>query len=96
MIAERLHTDHLCYAVPISLIVSYIRCKSIIIIISLIKLTPPHRNGFEAPIFQILGGSDKNGICEKGLATRLDSTCDISTTVIDINSSYSDKFRFTL
>ena len=38
---------------------------------SLIKLTPPPCNGFGAPVFQTLGGGDKNGVGGKGLGTRL-------------------------
>ena len=44
-------------------------------VISLIKLTPPPCNGFGAPIFQTLGGGDKNGVGGKGLGTRLVCAC---------------------
>ena len=40
-------------------------------VISLIELTPPPCNGFGAPVFQTLGGGDKNGVGGKGLGTRL-------------------------
>ena len=40
-------------------------------VISFNELTPPPCNGFGAPVFQTLGGGDKNGVSGKGLGTRL-------------------------
>ena len=41
------------------------------VVISLIKLTLPPCNGFGAPVFQTLGGGNKNGVGGKGLGMRL-------------------------